>query len=164
MRVARDLRGPALIEAAGVHSMGKPNDTSHAPDRERGQRRVLLVEDDTAVRTLARRLLQAQGHTVIDAPSGKEGLARWQDAMASGETIDVVVTDIVMPDMGGRELVTRLRASNPRLPVVYVSSYFADAVAGLDMSEPVELLEKPFTPASLAAAVDSVLGLGDGPR
>ncbi len=50
------------------------------------------------------------------------------------------------------------------LAVVYVSSYFADAVAGLDLAEPVELLEKPFTPASLAAAVDSVLGLGDEPR
>jgi len=49
-------------------------------------------------------------------------------------------------------------------PVMYVSSYFADAVAGLDLAEPVELLEKPFTPGSLAAAVDSVLGLGDEPR
>jgi len=69
-----------------------------------------------------------------------------------------------MPDVGGRELVTRLRASNPRLPVVDVSSYFAAAVAGLDLSEPVELLEKPFNPASLAAAVDTVLGLGAEPR
>ena len=132
--------------------------------RVEGRSRVLLVEDDNAVRTLARRLLQDEGHTVIDAPTGEEGLARWQEAMSSGKTIDVVVTDIVMPDMGGRELVTRLRASNPRLPVVYVSSYFADAVAGLDMAEPVELLEKPFTPASLAAAVDTVLRLADERR
>ena len=125
---------------------------------------MLLVEDDNAVRALARRLLQDDGYTVIDAPTGEEGLARWGDAMSRGEPIDVVVTDIVMPDMGGRELVTRLRASNPRLPVVYVSSYFADAVAGLDMSEPVELLEKPFNPASLAAAVAAVLGRSDEPR
>jgi CheY-like chemotaxis protein len=144
--------------------MRKPNDASRAPRPKSGGRRVLLVEDDTAVRSLARRLLQDEGHTVIDAPTGEAGLARWQEVMASGETIDVVVTDIVMPNMGGRELVTRLRASNPRLPVVYVSSYFADAVAGLDMAEPVELLEKPFTPASLAAAVATVLGLGDNPR
>jgi two-component system, cell cycle sensor histidine kinase and response regulator CckA len=143
--------------------MRTPNDAMPAPGRKPGRRRVLLVEDDSAVRSLARRLLEAEGHTVIDAPTGQEGLARWQEAMSSGDTIDVVVTDIVMPDMGGRELVTRLRASNPRLPVVYVSSYFADAVAGLDLSEPVELLEKPFTPASLAAAVYTVLGLGDEP-
>jgi CheY-like chemotaxis protein len=144
--------------------MRKPNDPSPTPSPRSGRRRVLLVEDDNAVRSLARRLLQDEGHIVIDAPTGEEGLARWQEAMSSGETIDVVVTDIVMPDMGGRELVARLRASNPRLPVVYVSSYFADAVAGLDMAEPVELLEKPFTPAALAAAVDTVLGFGDTPR
>jgi two-component system cell cycle sensor histidine kinase/response regulator CckA len=142
----------------------KPNDALPATGPNPGRRRVLLVEDDNAVRALARRLLQGEGYTVIDAPTGEEGLARWREAVSRGETIDVVVTDIVMPDMGGRELVTRLRASNPRLPVVYVSSYFADAVAGLDMSEPVELLEKPFNPASLAAAVDTVLGLGDESR
>src|SRR5215831_9957704 len=141
--------------------MRKPNDSTRALGTTPRRRRVLLVEDDNAVRSPARRLLQAEGHSVIDAPTGEVALARWQEAMASGETIDVVVTDIVMPDMGGRELVTRLRASNPRLPVVYVSSYFADAVAGLDMAEPVELLEKPFTPASLAAAVDTVLRVGD---
>ncbi len=143
--------------------MRKPNDAIRTPTPKAGPHRVLLVEDDTAVRTLARRLLQDEGHTVIDAPTGEAGLALWREAMSSGETIDVIVTNIVMPNMGGRELVTRLRASNPRLPVVYVSSYFADAVAGLDMAEPVELLEKPFTPASLAA-VDAVLGLGDEPR
>ena len=144
--------------------MRRPNEARKTPGSSAGRHRVLLVEDDTAVRTLARRLLQDEGHTVIDAPTGEAGLARWQEAMSNGETIDVVVTDLVMPNMGGRELVTRLRASNPRLPVVYVSSYFADAVAGLDMAEPVELLEKPFTPASLAAAVDSVLRLGNEPR
>ena len=144
--------------------MRKPNDAVRTPTSKAGPHRVLLVEDDAAVRTLARRLLQDEGHTVIDAPTREAGLARWQEAMSSGETIDVVVTDVVMPNMGGRELVTRLRASNPRLPVVYVSSYFADAVAGLDMAEPVELLEKPFTPASLVAAVNAVLGLGDEPR
>jgi two-component system cell cycle sensor histidine kinase/response regulator CckA len=127
------------------------------------RRRVLLVEDDNAVRTLARRLLQDEGHTVIDAPTGEEGVARWREARARGETIDVVVTDVVMPDMGGRDLVAHLRAANPGLPVVYVSSYLADAVSGLDLSGPVELLEKPFSPASLVAAVDTVLGLGDGP-
>ena len=144
--------------------MRRPNDSIREPDSRPGRHCVLLVEDDNAVRRLARRLLQDEGHTVIDAPTGQQGLARGQEAMSNGQTIDVVVTDIVMPDMGGRELVTRLRASNPRLPVVYVSSYFADAVAGLDMSEPVELLEKPFTPASLVAAVDTVLGLGGEPR
>ena len=100
--------------------MPKPNDAVPVAGRNPGRRRVLLVEDDNAVRSLARRLLQDQGHTVIDARTGEEGLVRWREAISRGETIDVVVTDIVMPDMGGRELVTRLRAINPRLPVVYV--------------------------------------------
>lgn len=142
--------------------MAKPNDATGATGFN-PRRRVLLVEDDNAVRSLGRRLLEDEGHTVIDAETGAEGLARWREARARGETIHVVVTDVVMPDMGGRDLVAHLRAVNPSLPVVYVSSYLADAVAGLDLSGPVELLEKPFTPASLAAAVDTVLGLGDKP-
>ncbi len=138
--------------------MVKPNDASPTTSPDTGRRRVLLVEDDNAVRSLARRLLQADGHTVIEARTGKEGLARWRETTSRGEAIDAVVTDVVMPDMGGRELVTHLRAANPRLPVVYMSSYLADAVSSLDLSGPAELLEKPFTPAALTAAVDTVLG------
>ena len=138
--------------------MAKPNDTISKASSIAARGRVLLVEDDNAVRSLARRLLQGEGLTVIEAQTGEEGLARWREATSRGEAIDVVVTDIVMPDMGGRELVTHLRAGNPMLPVVYVSSYFADAVSGLDLSGPAELVEKPFTPAALTSAVHTVLG------
>ncbi len=143
--------------------MAKPNETSSTPSPSAARGRVLLVEDDNAVRALARRLLQGEGLTVVEARTGEEGIARWLETTLSGAVIDVVVTDIVMPDMGGRELITHLRASNPRLPVVYVSSYFADAVSSLDLSGPAELVEKPFTPAALTAAVHAVLGRTGGP-
>jgi two-component system cell cycle sensor histidine kinase/response regulator CckA len=141
--------------------MGKPDGSPAAAKPNAAPRRVLLVEDDHDVRALARRLLQDAGHTVIEAQSGEEGLARWREATSTGKSVDVVVTDVVMPDMGGRELVAQLRAQRPGLPVVYMSSFLADAVAGLDLSGPAELLEKPFTPASFADAVDAVLGRGD---
>jgi CheY-like chemotaxis protein len=138
--------------------MAKPNEATSTARAAAGRGRVLLVEDDNAVRSLARRVLQNEGFTVVEARTGEEGLARWVETTSRGEAIDVVVTDIVMPDLGGRELVTRLRAGNPRLPVVYVSSYFADAVSSLDLSGPAELVEKPFTPAALTTAVHTVLG------
>jgi two-component system, cell cycle sensor histidine kinase and response regulator CckA len=122
-----------------------------------GRGRLLLVEDEDAVRGLARRLLRRQGHMVIEARTGEDALARWSEAQSRGEHIDAVVTDVVMPDMGGRELVARLRELSPRLPVVYMSGYVVDAAAALDLSEPAYVLEKPFTGASLNAAVDAVL-------
>lgn len=144
--------------------MVKPNDAIAAAGPHARRRRVLLVEDDTDVRVLARRLLQEEGHSVVEARTGEEGLTRWREATSRREGIDVVVTDVVMPDMGGRELVAQLRALHPGLPVVYMSSFLADAVAGLDLSGPAELLEKPFSPTSFADAIDSVLGRGDRPE
>jgi CheY-like chemotaxis protein len=137
--------------------MGKPNDVPAAAKPNAVRRRVLLVEDDNDVRVLARRLLQEDGHAVVEARTGEEGLMRWREATTSDQRIDVVVTDVVMPDMGGRELVTQLRALHPGLPVVYMSSFLADAIAGLDLSGPAELLEKPFSPASFAEAIAAVL-------
>ena len=94
---------------------------------------------------------------VVEARTGEDGLTRWREAVSRGDRIDVVVTDVVMPDMGGRELVAQLRVLQPRLPVVYMSSFLADAVAGLDLSGPAELLEKPFSPTSFTDAVETVL-------
>ena len=137
--------------------MVKPNDAVAATRPDARQHRVLLVEDDTDVRALARRLLQEGGHAVVEARSGEEGLTRWREAVSTGTGIDAVVTDVVMPDMGGRELVAQLRALRPGLPVVYMSSFLADAVATLDLSGPSELLEKPFSPTSFADAIATVL-------
>ena len=127
-----------------------------------GRCRILLVEDDASVRRLACRLLEREGHVVVEARTGAEALALWREARAANVTIDVVITDVVMPDMGGRELVAQVRATEPRMPVVYVSGYLADAVAGLDLAGPTELLEKPFSAASLLGAVEAVRGLQDG--
>lgn len=137
--------------------MRTPNDSVAATKPGAGPHRVLLVEDDADVRALARRLLEEGGHVVVEARTGEDGLTRWREAVSRGDRIDVVVTDVVMPDMGGRELVAQLRVLQPRLPVVYMSSFLADAVAGLDLSGPAELLEKPFSPTSFTDAVETVL-------
>jgi CheY-like chemotaxis protein len=137
--------------------MRKPNDSVAATNPGAGRHRVLLVEDDADVRALARRLLEEEGHVVVEARTGEDGLTRWREAASRGDRIDAVVTDVVMPDMGGRELVAQLRVLQPRLAVVYMSSFLADAVAGLDLSGPAELLEKPFSPTSFTDAVETVL-------
>ena len=130
-------------------------DSTGEPNADRA--RVLVVEDDDVVRALARRLLQRDGHVVTEARTGKEALSRWRERESAGSAIDLVVTDVVMPDMGGRDLVAQLRGLRPGLPIVYMSGYLADTLAGLDLSGPSELLDKPFSAATLRAAVDAVL-------
>ncbi len=120
-----------------------------------GTETILFVEDDPAVRSLASGALAAQGYAVLEASNGAEALAltAGQDA-----PIDLVVTDLVMPAMGGRELAERLWASRPGLRVLYVSGFPQDQLAGSELAEPgLAFLPKPFTAHALAKAVREVL-------
>ena len=116
---------------------------------------ILLVEDEESVRRLARRVLENAGYRVLEATQGDEALAiaeQWLDA------VDLVVTDIVMPDMSGQELSLRLRERQPALRILYVSGYTDDAILQHGTLLPdTAFLHKPFTPTLLISKVRELL-------
>jgi DNA-binding response OmpR family regulator len=116
---------------------------------------ILLVEDDELVRTAALRALRKRGHRVLEAVDGEAALsvlAREKDP------VDLVITDLVMPRLGGRELGERLRAMGSEAAILYMSGYTGDAVTQRAMvDEGAEFLEKPFTPDGLLQRVDEIL-------
>jgi CheY-like chemotaxis protein len=117
---------------------------------------VLLVEDDDVVRTLTRRTLERIGYAVVEARGGAEAIALCGEGRAAP---DVVLTDVVMPGMGGRELVGRLREGNPSLRALFMSGYTEETVAALGDVGPADgFLQKPFSPDRLRAKLREVLG------
>jgi PAS domain S-box-containing protein len=128
------------------------------PDRRRlpgGTETLLLVEDEAAVRSSARRLLERNGYTVLEARHGGDAL---RIADESERPIDLVLTDLVMPEMGGRELVERLRAHRPALKVVFMSGYTEKAIAVDGVMPPhTGFVEKPFTVEQLMRRVREIL-------
>jgi PAS domain S-box-containing protein len=137
-------------------ALNKPPPTSgDNPLAPRGTETVVLVEDEEHVRKFARLALEAQGYTVIEASTGAEGLER--SAEYTGP-IHLLITDVVMPGMGGREVAEKLRERLPRLKVLFVSGYTDDAVVrhGIVTADDA-FLQKPYTPLSLARKVRAVL-------
>ena len=113
---------------------------------------VLLVEDEGAVRTLVKRLLERDGYTVLDAESGPAALdlVRAHD----GRPLDLLLTDVVMPQMTGDVLARTVRREHPGLPILFISGYTAEASLKEGLGEEgVDYLAKPFTPAELSARV-----------
>ena len=122
---------------------------------QRGSETVLVAEDDPAVRELVCSLLAANGYSVLLASNGEEALAI---ASSTDGPIQLIVTDVVMPSLGGRALVDRLRATRPNIRVLYATGYVGDEVVrrgGLDPSA--NLLHKPFTAEQLLTAVRRAL-------
>ena len=120
-----------------------------------GTETILLVEDEDAVRAIARHALESCGYRVVEAKNGAEALSRCEEHEGP---IHLVVTDVVMPGMAGRALVDRLRVLRPDTRVLYVSGYTDDAVIrqGVLQAE-TAFLQKPFTPYALSAKVRAVL-------
>ena len=120
-----------------------------------GSETILLVEDDALVRNLVRTVLRNAGYTILEAAHGHEALAIAQQHPG---VIDLLVTDVVMPQMGGRELAEQLSQVRRQIKVLFMSGYTDDAVVrhGLLMAR-VDLLSKPFSPLKLAAKVREVL-------
>ncbi len=120
-----------------------------------GDETVLLVEDDEFVRNLSRRVLESRGYSLLEARNGVEALR-----LAAGYSgpLHLLLTDVVMPDMGGKALAERLVADHPRLKVIYMSGYTDNAIARHGVLEPgVPFLQKPFSPKDLARKVRAVL-------
>jgi signal transduction histidine kinase len=116
-------------------------------------RTILLVEDEPAVRAVALRVLERAGYRVLAATGGEAALR----LAAEEPSIDLVLTDVVMPGMGGAALAERLRAARPGIRVLFMSGYSADLPKGLAPTGG-GLLEKPFTPAALLARVAEAIG------
>jgi two-component system, cell cycle sensor histidine kinase and response regulator CckA len=120
-----------------------------------GHETVLLVEDAPPVRTLARRSLEACGYAVLEAPDGPSAVSL---SAAHAGTIHLLVTDVVMPGMSGRELAERLAPLRPEMKVLYTSGYTDDAMVRQGvLNAGVAFLQKPFVPDTLARKVRDVL-------
>jgi PAS domain S-box-containing protein len=121
----------------------------------RGSETVLLVEDEETVRELVKRVLQSSGYTVLDARDGEEALE--VDAAHAGP-IDILVTDLVMPRMGGRQLADELTRRRPKTRVLFMSGYSDEAMVRHGVSDgSVEFLQKPFTTLDFVRKVRDVL-------
>jgi CheY-like chemotaxis protein len=120
-----------------------------------GTETILLVEDEPALRGLTRRILESGGYTVIEASHGLEALERLE---AHTGPLDLVLTDVVMPGMNGRELAGRVLERRPDVRVLYASGYTDDAILRhgvLDAAS--RFISKPYTPSELKRKVREVL-------
>ncbi|HKV24904.1 MAG TPA: PAS domain S-box protein [Candidatus Acidoferrum sp.] len=133
---------------------GKPA-VKEIPGAAKGSETVLLVEDEEAVRELAGRILTAKGYCVVTA---KSALEAEQYAAKNGGEIHLLLTDMMMPGMSGRDLAAKITARNPRTRVLYMSGYTDNVLSqGGVLEDGVSFLQKPFTPAVLVQKVRDVL-------
>ena len=121
-----------------------------------GTETVLLVEDEDSVRQLVRDTLAAKGYRVVEAENGEAGMIA---AARHAGRIDLIITDVVMPGMGGRELVKQLTQMRPESKVLYLSGYTEDSISSEGTIETdAAFLQKPFTLQNLSRKVREVLG------
>ncbi|MEO6097045.1 MAG: chemotaxis protein CheB [Fibrobacteria bacterium] len=142
----------------------KSGETTTMPRREstvmpkQRKETVLLVDDEDAVRLFTRKILQMQGYTVLEANSAENAMV--VNDRHKGTPIHILITDLVMPGMGGGELAMAFRASRPDSQVLFMSGYTADSDFPRDglSQTPVNFIQKPFSPSAFASAVDRALG------
>ncbi len=117
---------------------------------------ILLAEDETAVRTVLRHMLKRLGHDVLEAGSAPEALAF---AGSYPEAIDVLITDVVMPQTNCDRFVEELLKTRPEIKVIYISGYSAEMLAryGIKQTRP-DFIQKPFTAEKLSQKIHQVLG------
>jgi len=143
---------PAVANAPNAAEGERDNGLTPAAG---GPERILLVEDEPNVRRIARRILERNGYTVLEASNGAEALRVLERRQ---EPIALVLTDLVMPEMGGRELASKLRIVSPTSRVLFMSGYTEDAVLRQSVMEPgAVFLDKPFTFDTLIRKVREAL-------
>jgi hypothetical protein len=123
------------------------------PGRVRGSETIMIVEDEDALREVASRILTRNGYVVMTSANGPDAIA---DVQAFDGTIDLLLSDVIMPRMLGKEVAQRIRALRPEIPVLFMSGY-AQPVLGSTLGENFALLEKPFTEQQLLTEVRNVL-------
>ena len=137
----------------------KPAAAAQAPQQDMtGSGTVLLVEDEDAVRAFGARALASRGYTVVEARSGVEALEQMK---VHGNEVQLVVSDVVMPEMDGPSLLRELRKTQPTLKIIFVSGYAEDAFKkNLPEGETFSFLPKPFSLKQLVQAVKETMGEG----
>lgn len=144
-----------LFPSASTRDAQPPAKTRTEP--KRGNETVLLVEDEESIRSLALHLLSRQGYVVISAANGLEAL-RYVDELRNDERIHVVVSDVVMPGMGGIELAQELARRGKHIPVIFMSGYTNEAIPLAEMfGREAPFLAKPFTVHQLGEIVRQTL-------
>jgi CheY-like chemotaxis protein len=148
---------PAAPERARAQPVREPDSRPAG-----GNETIALVEDEKSVRELAQRILRNKGYTVITAENGRHAIdiiGRFPDR------IDLLVTDVVMPEMNGRDLADRMAVMRPGVKVLFMSGYTEDAILhhGV-LADGTAFLQKPFSPDGLVSAVREVLDAPQRPR
>ena len=139
---------PALAEAEAASAAPEPETAA------RGSETVLLVEDQTEVREFLIDALRYQGYSVVPAASGAEALRVCE---REGARIDVVLTDVVMPNMSGAQLVSALAPGHPRMRVLYMSGFTGKIIERHGMAKGAGFIQKPFSPEQLSKKIREVL-------
>ncbi len=153
-------QGTSFVIYLPVHEAGdsEPVVPKQVPVRARenwGTGTLLIVEDEAMVRTVAQRALERQGYTVVTANDGEEGLEQLR-----GDTkFDMVISDVVMPNMDGPKMAEQIRRTHPTLPILFMSGYAEEQLRkSIDISN-MHFLPKPFSVAQIAEAVQEALML-----
>jgi CheY-like chemotaxis protein len=135
--------GTIYVESAGIDNLPQGAET------------IIVAEDEDEVRELAVRVLQKQGYTVLEATNGEHALSVVQQ---SEQKIDLLITDVVMPKMGGKILAEQLKARLPNLKILFISGYAGKAIFHQTLLDQGDLfLSKPFVPSDLIRQVRIVL-------
>jgi CheY-like chemotaxis protein len=144
---------PQLREPAAAEQPDLPRNSNG-----RGTETILLVEDEVPLRRMLQESLSNAGYRVLEANDGTDAIRKWEKQAGS---IDLLLTDVVMPLVNGRQLAQRMTSAGPQMRVIYMSGYADDVIAyhGI-LDENTTLVQKPFSPGALLAKVREVLDAG----
>lgn len=145
---------PRLSESEHKQAAARPKAEEETTGDLTGSARILLVEDEDAVRMFSTRALVNKGYDVLAAEHGEAALTLMEDA--ENANIDLLITDVMMPGIDGPTLATKMREKNPTLKIVFISGYTEDKLKDY-MGEGIYFLPKPFTLKQLAAKIKDVI-------
>jgi two-component system cell cycle sensor histidine kinase/response regulator CckA len=161
---ADDVQAPQLPETTApaiAGAISAADEMRSAATDLTGQGTILLVEDEDVLRTFNARGLRSRGYNVLEAGNGVEALEELEKLEKQGGEVDLVVSDVVMPEMDGPTLMKELRQRNPAIRIIFVSGYAEDAFEkSLPDTREFEFLPKPFTLKQLVSKVKETMGQG----